>query len=150
MQNLRNFGIVLAFGLLISAQGQDRDVAKEFFRRPLADRMTRLRQYSLEDQYKIFRYGMDNKEPPFMDFANPIAERGAKAVPFLLNQLNSHTDDITTRDLLLIFETMAHSKSYEVRSDVALMTTLVSKVSAMKDKEWQESCSKSIQRIRTP
>ncbi len=83
-----------------------------------------------------------------MDLSIPIAERGTRAIPFLLNQLNSHADDITTRDILLIFERMASSGSYDVKSDDALMATLNSKVSEMKDKEWQSICIKKIQRIR--
>ncbi len=83
-----------------------------------------------------------------MDLANPIAERGATAVPFLLGQLNSKPDDITLRDILLIFETMANSKSYDVKSDAALMTTLASRVSGMKDQGWQDTCLKKLQRIK--
>ncbi len=83
-----------------------------------------------------------------MDLANPIAERGATAVPFLLDQLNSKPDDITLRDILLIFERMANSKSYDVKSDAALMTTLASRVSGMKDHGWQETCLKSLRYIK--
>lgn len=83
-----------------------------------------------------------------MDLANPIAERGSAAVPFLLDRLKSRPDDIAVRDILLIFETMATSKSYEVKSDVALMATLTSSVSGMKNHEWQNVCLKMLQRIR--
>src|SRR5277367_4016975 len=56
-------------------------------------------------------------------------------------------DDITLRDILLIFETMATSKSYDVRSDASLMTTLTSRVSGMKHALWQDNCKKMLQRI---
>ena len=148
MRTLRiSLRVILAFAVLANLQGQDRNVAKNFFRQSPGDRIARFRQYSLGDQYKIFRYGMDKKEPPFMDLANPIAERGEEAVPFLLGQLNTHPDDLTTRDILLIFESMAQLKTYEVKSDALLMKTVTSRVSEMKDKEWRTTCSKSIQRI---
>jgi hypothetical protein len=140
--------IALAFACLLALACESHDLEVNFFKQPLANRVERLRQYPLADQYKIFRYGNDRKEPPFMDLANPIAERGTTAIPFLLNQLNSHADDITTRDILLIFERMASSGTYDVQSDDALMTTLNSKVSGMKDKDWQAICLKKLQRIK--
>ena len=62
-------------------------------------RIDRVRQYSLEDQYRIFRYGNDVVEPPLLGLAEPIAERGATAIPFLQKQLNAEPDDTTVRDL---------------------------------------------------
>lgn len=140
--------IVVAFACLLARGCGGHHLERDFFNQPLANRVQRLRRYGLADQYKIFRYGMDMKEPPFMDLADPIAERGGTAVPFLLDQLNSQPDDITLRDTLLIFETMANSKSYDVESDAALMTTLASRVSMMKDPAWQGTCLKNLQRIR--
>jgi len=139
--------IVLAFACLLVLGCESHDLEENFFKQPLANRVERLRQYPLADQYKIFRYGNDF-EPPLMDLADPIAERGATAVPFLLDQLNSKPDDITVRDILLIFGTMASSKSYDVKSDAALMTTLASRVSGMKDQGWQVVCLKMLQRIK--
>jgi hypothetical protein len=140
--------VVLALACLLVLGCENHDLEKNFFKQPLANRVERLRQYSIADQYKIFRYGNDRMEPPLMDLADPIAERGATAVPFLLDQLNSKPDDITLRDILLIFETMANTKSYDVKSDAGLMTTLASRVSGMKDQAWQGNCSKMLQRIK--
>ena len=116
---------------------------------PAATRLDRVRQYSLEDQYKIFRYGNDIVEPPLLDLAKPIAERGAAAVPFLLKQLNSKSDDevMLTRDILLIFEDMALSKSYDVKADSLVMNTLSAKIATIKDKGWQDTCLKMFKRI---
>jgi len=127
---------------------ENHDLEEDFFKRPLADRVERLRRYPLGDQYKIFRYGNDVKEPPLMDLADPIAEKGATAVPFLLGQLNYKSDDITVRDVVLIFETMATSKSYDVKSDNALMSVLNSKISTMKNQGWKGNCLIMLQRIK--
>ncbi|WP_035353593.1 hypothetical protein [Edaphobacter aggregans] len=126
---------------------RDHHIEKDFFGKPPADRVERLRQYSLDDQYKIFRYGNDVKEPPTMELAVPIAERGASAVPFLVGHLRAATDDIAVRDILLIFERMDAIGSYNVKADTALMGLLGSKISGMKDKDWQASCLKRLQRI---
>ena len=139
----------VCFFMCLSTFGCEHPRLEEsFFNKPLGDRLDRLRQYSLEDQYKIFRYGNDRIEPPLMGLADPIAERGAAAIPFLLRQLDSKADDLAIRDILMIFATMAYSKSYDVKSDEPLMTMLASKVSGMKDKEWQEICLKMLQRIK--
>lgn len=152
MMDFRRFALVLIVlcGILLLLGCEDHELEENFFKQPLANRVERLRSYPLADQYKIFRYGNDRKEPPFMDLADPIAEQGAKAVPFLLDQLNSESHDIAVRDILLIFETMATSKSYDVKSDSVLMNALSSKVSAMKDEEWKSICLKMLQRIRVP
>jgi len=115
---------------------------------PAAMRIDRVRQYPLEDQYRIFRYGNDVVEPPILDLAKPIAERGATAVPFLLKQLDAHSDDTTLRDLLVIFQEMELSKSFEVKADPALMDKLDIRVRAIKDNEWRAICSKMLRRIK--
>jgi hypothetical protein len=149
MSKTMSIRLVLAFaGLFVTLGCENHDVEKDFFSQPLSNRVERLRQYSLANQYKIFRYGNDVKEPPLMDLAFPIAERGATAVPFLLNQLNSSPDDLTLRDILVILETMANSKTYDVKSNAALMTTLTSGVSEMKDQGWHDVCLKKLQRIK--
>jgi hypothetical protein len=126
---------------------RDHDLTRRFFDKPLGNRVERLRKYSLDDQYKIFRYGNDAIEPPTMGLAGPIAERGPSAVPFLWDQLRASADDIAVRDIILIFERMASSGSYNVKADTALMGVLASKVSGMKDKDWRAICLKTLQRI---
>ena len=140
--------IVLSCACLIAIGCENHELEQAFFRQPLATRVERLRQYPLADPYKIFRYGNDKKEPPLMDLAIPIAERGRTAIPFLLTQLDSQADNITIRDILWIFARMASSRSYDVKSDAALMATLISRVSGMKHKGWQSMSFKELQRIK--
>jgi len=118
-----------------------------FFKNPAATRADRLRQYSLEDQYRLFRYGNDRFEPPLTGLAKPIAERGRSAIPFLLEKLNPQADDITVRDVLSLFETMGSIKSYDVKSDALVVDTLRSRVSTMKDAGWKMVCSNMLGRI---
>jgi len=147
--NIRNALIPkLLLGTFILLGCENHDLEENFFKQPLANRVERLRGYPLAEQYRIFRYGNDKKEPPFIDLAEPIAERGAAAVPFLVDQLNSESQDIAVRDILLVFETMATTKSYDVKSDAALMGTFSSKVSTMKDQGWKDTCLKMLKRIR--
>jgi hypothetical protein len=121
---------------------------QNFFRQPPETRLARFSQYSLEDQYRIFRYGNDVVEPPVLGLAKPIAERGVAAVPFLVAHLNSERDDATVRDIVFIFSVMAASNRYDVKSDAPLMKNLDDAVGAMRDKSWQNTCSMMLQRIK--
>jgi hypothetical protein len=64
------------------------------------------------------------------------------AVPFLANKLNVDTDDIAVRDIVLIFDMMEVTGSYNVKADASLTTVLTSKVAGMKNKAWQDMCLK--------
>ena len=120
-----------------------------FFKNPPATRVERMGQYSLDDQYRIFRYGSDKFEPPIMGLARPIAEKGKTVIPFLLGKLSPQPDDVTVRDVLVVFETMSAIKSYDVKSDRVVMDALRSSVSAMKDEGWRKVGSQMLQRIES-
>jgi hypothetical protein len=122
--------IMLALSCFMALGCRSHQVEHNFFNKPPGDRLERQRQYSLADQYKIFRYGNDAVEPPAMGLAD------------------ANADDIAVRDILLIFERMESSGSCNVKADTHLMDVLVSKVSGMKDKDWQAICLKDLQRIR--
>lgn len=140
--------IVVAIACFTAAGCASHDVVKSFFKGPIATRVERLRQYSLEDQYKIFRSGNDHREPPALELANPIAERGAAAIPFLLRQLEHEGDDVGVRDILLILDKMTWFKTYDVAADKALMAALTSRISAIKSNGLQETCLKMLGYIR--
>ena len=106
-------------------------------------------QYSLDDQYRIFRYGSDRFEPPIMGLARPIAEKGKTVIPFLLGKLSPQPDDVTVRDVLTVFETMSAIKSYDVKSDGVVMDALRSSVLAMRDEGWRKVGLQMLQRIES-
>lgn len=119
-----------------------------FFEHSPADRVERMRQYPLEDQYRIFRYGNDKIEPPLMELANPIADKGAAAVPFLMNKLEFSKDDLAVRDILLVLETMVRFKTYDVKNDASLMKALSKRISQMRTEYWRSSCQKDLERLK--
>lgn len=135
--------------LCISLAGcpNDKFERKFFFENPAATRIDRLRQYPLEEQYRIFRYGNDEIHPPLIGLAKPIAERGGDAVSFLLGQIKPPADDIAIRDVLQVFETMESIKSYDVKSDEVVMEALRTRVAAMKDAGWKDVCKGMLERI---
>jgi len=143
-----NFFIILCLAFPFLGRCGGHDLEKAFFAGPSANRVERLREYSLPDQYKIFRYGNDQMEPPAMELALPIAERGRAAVPFLTDQLKGSKDDVEVRDILLIFERIDSAGRYMVHADASLMKLLDSRVSATKGQDWRATCTKMLQRIK--
>lgn len=123
----------LCVGILISVLigCADHSFEHKFFQQSFATAEARMTGYSLEDQYKIFRYGNDVVHPPMMELANPIAKLGGAAVPFLLMKLASETDDVGIRDIALIFQEMTLQDYYDVRSDKVVMSRLTQKVESM-------------------
>lgn len=122
---------------------------KDFFRKtPPADRLETMRQYSLEDQYKIYRYGHDKIEPPALILARPIAERGKAAVPFLIEQLKSDKNDLAVRDILYLLERMLDMKTFDARTDTGLMKLLDDRVVAIKKQNVEYSSRDTLEYIR--
>ena len=121
---------------------------RSFFREPVGTRVERFRQYNLQDQYKIFRFGLDRREPPNFELADPIAEKGEMVVPFLLEQLNGTPDDQTVDDVIVIFEAMARLKAYNVSRNAGLMATLTSRMLEMNDEHSKASASKALEYIK--
>ena len=126
-----------AFLLLMASSCHRHSEEEAFYAKPPADRIQRLRGYSLADQYKLFRYGNDKIEPPAMSLAGPIAEKGGAAIPFLVMQLKSTDDDLAVRDILVILQDMTKIGSYDVKDDGVLMDILSAKVAAMRDERWK-------------
>ena len=102
---------------------------------------------SLGTQYKIFRYGMDKRELPHLELAEPIAERGSSAIPFLTEQLKSSTDDAAVRDILWVLTRMADSRTYEVKRDTELISLLEKRISTMKNAWWRDHCKVDLEQI---
>jgi hypothetical protein len=120
---------------------------KQFYREDLASRVERARKLTLDQQYKVFRYGNDVIHPPLMDMADPIAERGKAAIPFLLEQLRADDDDLAARDILLIFSRMAALGTYSVKSDPTVMNALHARVASMKNTERRTAAERTLKRI---
>ncbi len=140
--------VVVICALLITCNDQGSQLERNFFKQPRVDRVAKMRDYSLEDQYKLFRYGNDKIEPPQLELANPIAEKGASVIPFLTDQLKSSTGDFAVRDILLILRTMLRFRTYDVKRDAALMSVLETRISAMKNADWQAFCRGDLENIK--
>jgi hypothetical protein len=127
---------LLAFVLLFLITGSDQMEKKFFSTNPPDTWVAQLRQYSLEDQYKIFRYGIHKVRSQAWSLANPIAEKGIAVMPFLTAKLNS-ADDLTVYDILVILWQMNYLKAFEARQDTTLMHLLEDRVPKIKNPDLQ-------------
>jgi len=128
--------LLLICSLLVISSNRTDDHRLEkdfFFKHPRETRLQRLKQYSLEDQYKIYRYGHDKIEPPVLELADPIAQKGKAAVPFLKHKLESEQEDLAVRDILYLLEQMLWMNTFDARQDEALMQALKARVAQIKN-----------------
>src|SRR6186997_2697054 len=107
MQKAMRARVACALACLITCGCDWHGMERSFFREPVGTRVERFRRYALPAQYKIFRFGVDRREPPNFELADPIAENGKEVVPFLLEQLKGTPDDQTVDDIIVILEAMA-------------------------------------------
>jgi hypothetical protein len=64
--------------------------------------------------------------------ADPIAERGASVIPFLIAKLDN-ADDLTVYDILIILWRMDRLKTFQPAQDTALMHLLEERVPKIKN-----------------
>jgi len=120
---------------------------KDFFKHDRDQRVARMENYSIEDQYRIFRYGNDKVEPPMLELAIPLARRGARIVPFLSEQLEISHDDEAVVDILSVFRTMAQLRTYRLQKNSELDSSLRHRIARMKDRYWQAFCTDELGKI---
>lgn len=102
---------------------------QNFFDKEYDQAGTRFEEYSIPNQIKIYFYGMQSIRPQVTVLSRPIAEHGAKAVPYLLSALSANPTDENIQDALVIFETMQRLATYSVQHDKSLMQKLDAYVS---------------------
>ncbi|HTZ38598.1 MAG TPA: hypothetical protein VMB77_00455 [Syntrophales bacterium] len=93
--------------------------------------------YDIDKQYAIFICGNQYVHPPAMYLAELFAREGGRVVEFLRIKLLEANEDLTIRDLVLVFVEMSRLKTYDVASDDELMRLMTDRVEGMKDPDWK-------------
>jgi hypothetical protein len=75
--------------------------------------------------------------PPAQYLAEPFARRGGEIVPFLKEKLAQAQDDLTVRDIVLVFAEMGRQRSYDVSKDVDLIRQMREAAARMKNQDWR-------------
>ena len=76
--------------------------------------------------------------------AASLAAEGRTIVEPLSSRLMAATDDLTIRDLVMVFSAMSRQRAYDVGRDERLMTLLRDSVARMKDPDWKRIVEKDV------
>lgn len=108
------------------------DLENEFFDLSVSERIGKLRDYSLEDQYKLFIFFQQVVHPPNLSLAEEFAKNGESAIPVLKKELIETEYDMTIRDIAWTLYWMNRLGTYDVKRDKELMTLLKERRKSMK------------------
>jgi len=122
---------------------------RQFYSVSRPDDAQTLSKFPIEIQYQIYRRGADSMEPPRLELASPIAERGVGAIYFIKRQLESTSDGISVRDNLFILQTMQASGFYNVSEDRVLLNAARSACTRVRSSIWAGQCREFITTIET-
>ena len=131
-----------------SAPANQQAEIKEFFGMPIPLQETNFAHYSLDDQYGIYLYGMQEIATPKLYLATAYAAEGEKVVPYLSERLKISTNDETTSDIIAVFRGMQRQKTYDVRTDAQLTQTLSESVSRIKQPFWRHIAERDLKYIQ--
>ena len=140
-------GCTVASGTRETSKCQE--LATTFFRQPFETRITDFTRRELLDQYTIFICGNQFMHPPAQYLAEPFASRGGEIVPFLKEKLAQAQDDLTVRDIVLVFAEMGRQRSYDVSKDVDLIRQMREAAARMKNQDWRTITEQRIEAATT-
>ncbi|WP_157798683.1 hypothetical protein [Dyella ginsengisoli] len=118
-----------------------------FYKKPLRERIDTFDSYDLGSQYQIFICGNQVIHPPAIYLAESFAKEGGGAVPLLKTKLVQADDDLTVRDIVLVFAEMQRQRSYDVSKDADLVRLIVEKVNGIHDPEWKAIAQENLDKI---
>lgn len=108
-------------------------IAKPYFSRHIERDTEEYRTLDLETQYVIYICSQLRAEPPRLELAEVLSERGESAVPFLTAKLQEARSEQTVRAMIDVLYVMHRRGRYDVRADAALMSLLRTKLAAMRE-----------------
>jgi hypothetical protein len=124
------------------------NIVNEFYAKSLKERISAFPRYSFDEQYAIYLYGNQVQHPPAIYLADPFAAQGQSIVLPLSDRLKAATDDLTIRDLVMVFLAMSRDKTYNVAGNEGLMKLLRESAERMKHSGWKEIVEKEISGLK--
>lgn len=92
--------------------------------------------YDIDMQFQLYICGNQYIHPPLIFLKTPLAMQGEGVAAYLEGKLiDPEIDDLTIRDIVLVFEEMEYLNSYDVRDDTALRELLQAKSREIEDPE---------------
>jgi hypothetical protein len=144
------FSLIMVFGCG-SVQASMPHVCRlwinSFYKKSLKDRISMFNSYDLNSRYNIYVCGNQFVHPPAIYLASTFASKGADIVSFLKEKLLQSDDDLTVRDIILVFAEMTRLNTYAVSKDFSLMNLINKKLNGMRDAGWKEIVQRNVSEI---
>jgi hypothetical protein len=112
-------------------------MVSDFFQMPIREQVKEFREYTLDQQYELLRFGNEVVHPPASYLVSEFAEQGKEIVPFLKSKLKSVQTEVNVRDIVQVFWYLAKSKRSEFLKDQELIDSLGQQVQEMRG-IWRE------------
>lgn len=112
-------------------------LARTYFRKSLRQRIDDFTSNALAEQYNIYICGNQHRHPPALYLAPPFASEGARAAAFLRERLANTRDDLTIKDIIMVFVEMTRQHSYDVARDEELMPLIRQKAMTIEEPYWR-------------
>lgn len=123
------------------------DQAHLRFDTPITSQLEAFRQLDLQAKYAAFLCGMRRKHPPAMHLALALSGEGAAVVRILKTKLDEGKSDVTINDILFVLGLMSQNDSYDVASDMDLMSAAQRAVKRIRDPYWRDSSERALSKI---
>lgn len=123
-------------------------MVSDFFHMPTSEQVKQFKNHGLDEKYELFIFGNQVVHPPATYLATSFAEQGPIIVPFLKNKLKATQEEVTVRDIVLVFSRLAQLKLYDFSKDEELMGLLDKRVSDMHG-IWKETTREMISVIHS-
>jgi hypothetical protein len=120
---------------------------KNYFGKPNKDYVRQFQNYDIESQYAIYICGNQIVHPPAIYLAKAFAMEGKEVVDFLSAKLINAKDDLTIRDIILVFRYMHWLKTYDVLGDKHLVDHIIESSERVQDEEWKRIVKNDVYEI---
>jgi hypothetical protein len=112
------------------------------------DRKEAFSSLDIETQYSVYLCGVRSYHPPLLYLVIPFASQGRPVAELLKLKLAQATDDLTIRDIIVVFAEMHRQRSYIIDPNDDLRALLKSKVASMKDAYWKQNCEQILMKMQ--
>lgn len=118
-----------------------------FLELPLNRQREELKKFPPEKQLEYYFAGLRYMHPGNQGLADPIAERGKDALPFLLGRLRGEKNERHKADIIFIFE-MMHVSYYNLKDEREVISLLEETKAGAKSPDLREKCDEALKLIR--
>jgi hypothetical protein len=141
-------GVFLLITLLFSSSScreQRSPECEDFLALSASRRAEEARNYPIDKQIDMHLCAM-RQEPPDLELAYQIADRGGEAIPLLVLKLKNTKNEVDQEHLIYVFEVISDKGHLRGRKDV--IATISDVVDAMKIAPVKEDSQESLKKIR--